>query len=70
MAQRRLLYVVGARPNFVKLAPVVAELRRRLPQADHVVVHTGQHYDAELSEVFIDQLELPAPAHRLGRGRL
>jgi UDP-N-acetylglucosamine 2-epimerase (non-hydrolysing) len=68
MAQHRFLYVVGARPNFVKMAPVVAELQRRLPDADHVVVHTGQHYAAELSEVFIDQLELPAPAHRLAAG--
>ena len=43
MAKQRLLYVVGARPNFVKMAPVVAELKRRRPDADHVVVHTGQH---------------------------
>jgi len=68
MAKRRLLYVVGARPNFVKMAPVVAELRRRLPNAEHVVVHTGQHYDPELSELFIDQLGLPQPAHRLDIG--
>ncbi len=65
---RRLLYVVGARPNFVKMAPVVAALQRRLPDAEHVVVHTGQHYDAELSELFIDQLGLPQPAHRLDIG--
>lgn len=68
MAQQRLLYVVGARPNFVKMAPVVAELRRRLPDAAHVLVHTGQHYSAGLSEVFIDQLELPEPTHRLETG--
>jgi UDP-N-acetylglucosamine 2-epimerase (non-hydrolysing) len=68
MAKQRLLYVVGARPNFVKMAPVVAELKRRLPDADHVVVHTGQHYSAELSEVFIDQLEFPEPAYRLEIG--
>jgi UDP-N-acetylglucosamine 2-epimerase (non-hydrolysing) len=68
MAQQRLLYVVGARPNFVKMAPVVAELRQRLPDAGHVVVHTGQHYDPELSDVFIDQLGLPKPAHRLDVG--
>ena len=66
--KRRLLYVVGARPNFVKMAPVVAELKRRLPDARHVVVHTGQHYDPELSELFIDQLGLPQPAHRLDIG--
>ena len=68
MAQQRLLYVVGARPNFVKLAPVVAELSRRSPDADHVVVHTGQHYAPELSEIFIDQLGLPEPRYRLEIG--
>ena len=65
---RKLLYVVGARPNFVKMAPVVAELRRRLPDADHAVVHTGQHYDRQLSEIFIAQLEIPEPRHRLDVG--
>ena len=68
MAKPRLLYVVGARPNFVKMAPVVAELRRRLPDADHIVVHTGQHYSTELSEIFIHQLGLPEPTHRLEVG--
>jgi UDP-N-acetylglucosamine 2-epimerase (non-hydrolysing) len=68
MKKWKALYVVGARPNFVKVAPVVAELQRRLPHADHVVVHTGQHYDRELSDVFIDQLGLPEPAHRLKIG--
>jgi UDP-N-acetylglucosamine 2-epimerase (non-hydrolysing) len=68
MAKTRLLYVVGARPNFVKMAPVVAELTRRLPNADHVVVHTGQHYDPALSQIFIDQLGLPEPQHRLEVG--
>ena len=64
----RLLYVVGARPNFVKTAPVVAALRRRFPTAEHVLVHTGQHYDAEMSELFLSQLGMPQPDHRLGVG--
>ncbi len=68
MARQKLLYVVGARPNFVKMAPVVAELQRRLPDAEHVVVHTEQHYDPELSEIFIDQLGLPEPEFRLDVG--
>jgi UDP-N-acetylglucosamine 2-epimerase (non-hydrolysing) len=63
-----ILYVVGARPNFVKMAPVVAALRRRLPAARHVIVHTGQHYDRVMSEVFIGQLGLPEPDHLLGVG--
>ena len=64
----RLLYVVGARPNFVKMAPVVAALRRRLSSAQHVLVHTGQHYDTEMSELFLDELAMPEPDHRLGVG--
>jgi UDP-N-acetylglucosamine 2-epimerase (non-hydrolysing) len=51
--------VVGARPNFMKIAPIVHELqRRRLPQ---ILVHTGQHYDANMSQVFFDELGLPRP---------
>jgi UDP-N-acetylglucosamine 2-epimerase (non-hydrolysing) len=64
----RFLYVVGARPNFVKTAPVVAELRHRFPGAEHVLVHTGQHYDTEMSELFLSQLGMPRPDHSLGVG--
>src|SRR6266511_971652 len=64
----RIVYVVGARPNFVKMAPVLRELRRRLPAARHVVVHTGQHYDAEMSELFLAQLGLHEPDHSLAVG--
>jgi UDP-N-acetylglucosamine 2-epimerase (non-hydrolysing) len=53
------MYAMGARPNFVKMAPVVAQLRRRLPGATHIVVHTGQHYDPEMSSRFFEQLGLP-----------
>ena len=58
--------VVGARPNFMKIGPVVQEIARRgLPQ---ILVHTGQHYDAEMSQVFFDELGLPAPDVYLGVG--
>jgi UDP-N-acetylglucosamine 2-epimerase (non-hydrolysing) len=63
-----LVYVVGARPNFPKLAPVERALRARLPGWRHVCVHTGQHYDEELSEVFLRELDVPPPAHLLGVG--
>ena len=63
-----VLYSMGARPNFVKMAPVVAELRRRLPSVRHVIVHTGQHYDRKMSDTFIEELELPVPDHVLGVG--
>ena len=64
----KIVYVVGARPNFVKMAPVIAALRARLPDAGHVVVHTGQHYDQEMSDIFLDQLGMPEPDHLLGVG--
>jgi UDP-N-acetylglucosamine 2-epimerase (non-hydrolysing) len=63
-----VVYVVGARPNFVKMAPVVREMRARAPELEHVVVHTGQHYDAEMSGIFFEELGLPAPDHLLGVG--
>jgi UDP-N-acetylglucosamine 2-epimerase (non-hydrolysing) len=61
-----LVHVVGARPNFVKAAPVIAALRARgIPQ---LVIHTGQHYDARLSDVFFRDLGLPEPDVNLGIG--
>lgn len=62
------VYVVGARPNMVKMAPVIAELRRRLPDTRHAIVHTGQHYDRMMSEVFLEELGVPEPDHLLGVG--
>ena len=64
----KIVYVVGARPNFVKMAPVIAACRGRMPDGSHVIVHTGQHYDADMSEVFIEQLGIPDPHHSLGVG--
>jgi UDP-N-acetylglucosamine 2-epimerase (non-hydrolysing) len=64
----RILYVVGTRPNFVKTAPVMAALRRRMPDAGHVLVHTGQHYDRQMSAVFLEELGVPEPDHMLEVG--
>ena len=61
----KVLTVIGNRPQFVKAAAVSTHLRER---AEEILVHTGQHYDPELSEVFFDQLELPEPDHELGVG--
>jgi UDP-N-acetylglucosamine 2-epimerase (non-hydrolysing) len=58
--QMRILSVVGARPNFMKIAPVVSELRR-VSEVSHRLVHTGQHYDDKLSGTFFDELGLPEP---------
>ncbi|HEY5294709.1 MAG TPA: UDP-N-acetylglucosamine 2-epimerase (non-hydrolyzing) [Gaiellaceae bacterium] len=59
----RVLSVVGNRPQFIKSAPL--SLALRAAGIDEVVVHTGQHWDPEMSQVFFDELELPAPAHSL-----
>jgi UDP-N-acetylglucosamine 2-epimerase (non-hydrolysing) len=64
----RILYVVGTRPNFVKTAPVIAAMRARLPEGRHAIVHTGQHYDRLMSEVFLEELGVPAPDHMLEVG--
>ena len=64
----RLLHVVGTRPNFVKMAPVVAALRRLDPGGRHALVHTGQHYDRMMSGVFLEELGVPEPDHMLGVG--
>ena len=60
----RLLSVVGNRPQFIKSAPLSVALREA--EIDEIVVHTGQHYDPELSQVFFDELGLSEPDHRLG----
>ena len=61
----RILSIVGNRPQFIKSAPLSLALRNR---AEEVVLHTGQHYDHELSQVFFDELGLEPPAHRLEAG--
>ena len=61
----KVLTVVGARPQFVKAAPLSLALRAR---CEEILVHTGQHYDASMSDVFFEELQLPAPDHHLGIG--
>src|SRR4051794_9276217 len=64
----KVLSVVGARPNFVKTAPVISELARRHPEWEHVLVHTGQHYDPMMSRVFLEELGVGESDHMLGVG--
>ncbi|HVY60754.1 MAG TPA: UDP-N-acetylglucosamine 2-epimerase, partial [Planctomycetota bacterium] len=64
---QKLLLVAGARPNFMKIAPLMAACRRREGLAPFLV-HTGQHYDAALSKVFFDELEIPRPDRNLEVG--
>jgi UDP-N-acetylglucosamine 2-epimerase (non-hydrolysing)/UDP-GlcNAc3NAcA epimerase len=61
----RIVSIVGNRPQFVKAAPLSRALRRR---ADEVLVHSGQHYDPELADLFFDELQIPRPDHALGVG--
>jgi UDP-N-acetylglucosamine 2-epimerase (non-hydrolysing) len=64
----RVVSIVGTRPNFMKIAPIAAELARRGKRFEHVLVHTGQHYDDEMSDVFVDELGLETPRYNLGIG--
>lgn len=65
---QKILVIVGARPNFMKAAPVCAEMRRRPDEFDVKIVHTGQHYDAAMSDSFFKDLGLPEPDFHLGVG--
>jgi UDP-N-acetylglucosamine 2-epimerase (non-hydrolysing) len=60
--------IVGARPNFMKIAPLWHALRPFKEDFDVAIVHTGQHYDDEMSDVFLRQFDLPLPTHMLGVG--
>ena len=64
----KVINVVGARPNFMKVAPVVEAMRRRAEEFAPMVVHTGQHYDAQMSDAFFRDLGLPRPDVYLGVG--
>jgi UDP-N-acetylglucosamine 2-epimerase (non-hydrolysing) len=65
--RRKILHVVGARPNFMKIAPVMRALERA-GFAEQKLVHTGQHYDVSMSDVFFSDLGMPVPDVHLGVG--
>ena len=64
----RVLCIVGARPNFMKIAPIMRAFRARPAQFDAVLLHTGQHYDRAMKDSFFAQLDIPAPEVDLGVG--
>ena len=64
---RKIVSVVGTRPNYMKIAPIAAELANR-DDLEHVLVHTGQHYDDSMSRIFFEQLGVGAPDHLLKVG--
>ncbi len=64
----KVLLIAGARPNFMKVAPIYAEMKRRSAAFEPVIVHTGQHYDAAMSDAFFNDLGMPKPDVYLGVG--
>jgi len=64
----KVINVVGARPNFMKVAPIVAAMKERPASFQPLVVHTGQHYDSAMSDSFFRDLDLPQPDTHLGVG--
>ena len=63
----KVITVVGARPQFIKAAAVSRALTGR-QDCTEVMIHTGQHFDANMSDVFFDELDIPPPKHNLGIG--
>ena len=66
----KLLSIVGARPQFIKVAAIAAALPSRVrgKSLEHRLLHTGQHYDADMSDCFFEELGIPSPAYQLGVG--
>ena len=60
--------IAGARPNFMKIAPLVRAMDARKDEIRYKIVHTGQHYDRAMSDVFFEELGIPQPDHHLGCG--
>ena len=65
---KKIISVVGARPNFMKIAPIHRAFQKYKDKVQHLICHTGQHYDEKMSKVFFDDLELPKPDFYLGVG--
>jgi UDP-N-acetylglucosamine 2-epimerase (non-hydrolysing) len=66
--KRSVVFVAGARPNFMKVAPMLRAMAAGAPAFERVLVHTGQHYDAAMSDVFFDELGIPVPDVHLNVG--
>ena len=66
MKRRKIISVVGARPNFMKVAPMSREFKKHKDTFQHMIVHTGQHYDENMSKIFFEELAIPRPDINLG----
>jgi UDP-N-acetylglucosamine 2-epimerase (non-hydrolysing) len=65
---KKVISVVGARPNFMKVAPLDRAFKKYSDKIRHLIVHTGQHYDYSMSDAFFRDLDMPQPAYFLGVG--
>ncbi len=65
---KKIISVVGARPNFMKVAPIHKAFKKYYNKVNHLICHTGQHYDKKMSKVFFEDLEMPQPDFYLGVG--
>ncbi len=64
----KITTIIGARPQFIKAAVVSRAFREHRTDVQEIIIHTGQHYDANMSDVFFDELDIPRPNHHLGIG--
>ncbi len=65
---KKVISVVGARPNYMKVAPIHRAFQKYSDKVQHLICHTGQHYDVNMSKIFFEELELPQPDFYLGVG--
>ncbi len=64
----KIITIAGARPNFIKIAPLYRAFNKRKDRFEHLICHTGQHFDRNMSKIFFEQLEMPEPDFNLGVG--
>lgn len=64
----KIITIAGARPNFIKIAPLCRAFNKRKDRFEHLICHTGQHFDRNMSKIFFEQLEMPEPDFNLGVG--
>ena len=64
----KIITVVGARPQIIKAAAISRVINDKFPQIEEIILHTGQHYDQNMSDVFFDELNIPKPAINLNVG--
>jgi UDP-GlcNAc3NAcA epimerase len=68
LKRQKVITIIGARPQFVKAAVVSRAFGKHTDEFEELIVHTGQHFDANMSQVFFDELDIPSPHHHLGVG--